>query len=664
MLVQKGLQIMETKKFTFRRSGVIIVGSGAAGLNAAIALNKQGIQDVTVLTEGLTFGTSRNTGSDKQTYYKLTSSGTTPDSVRQMAQTLFDGGCVDGDIALAEAAVSTRAFFHLVDIGVPFPCNRYGEYVGYKTDHDPFKRGISAGPLTSRYMTERLIEEAKELGVRILEGYQALEILTAPDGEQKKAIGVLALEYKKQEPTYAVFGAANVIYATGGEAGMYKTSVYPTAQTGGTGLALRAGARGKNLTESQYGIASIKFRWNLSGSYQQVLPCYISTDENGGDEREFLEDAFPDAQSQLNAIFLKGYQWPFDPRKTRSYGSSLIDILIYIETVQKKRRVFLDYRRNPRCALTDGKMDYTKLSEEALEYLRESGSMQELPIQRLAAMNPAAIELYRSHNIDLAAEPLEIAICAQHNNGGLAGDCWWQSNIRHLYPIGEVNGTHGVYRPGGTALNAGQVGGIRAASYIAHHDAALAPPDEQQVLAAAGEQIWAAMEFGMQALQRGGSFDVAAERAALQERMSCCGAVIRGREAVQTACEEALQQLHRIEKEASLSTPLLLGQLYRLRDLAVSQFVYLSAIRNYIQQGGRSRGSYLICDPAGEKPLGSLPEIFRFVLEDGTMLQTIQEVEYAQGACTFYWRGCRPIPETTEWFEKVWQEYRKGAAFQ
>ena len=92
MLVQKGLQIMETKKFTFRRSDVIIVGSGAAGLNAAIALKKQGIQDVTVLTEGLTFGTSRNTGSDKQTYYKLTSSGTTPDSVRQMAQTLFDGG--------------------------------------------------------------------------------------------------------------------------------------------------------------------------------------------------------------------------------------------------------------------------------------------------------------------------------------------------------------------------------------------------------------------------------------------------------------------------------------------------------------------------------------------------------------------------------------------
>ena len=43
-----------------------------------------------------------------------------------MAQTLFDGGCVDGDIALAEAAVSTRAFFHLVDIGVPFPVTGMG----------------------------------------------------------------------------------------------------------------------------------------------------------------------------------------------------------------------------------------------------------------------------------------------------------------------------------------------------------------------------------------------------------------------------------------------------------------------------------------------------------------------------------------------------------
>lgn len=35
--------------------------------------------------------------------------------------------------------------------------------------------------------------------------------------------------------------------------------------------------------------------------------------------------------------------------------------------------------------------------------------------------------------------------------------------------MGEAAASHGVYRPGGTALNAGQVGSTRAAQYIAAH---------------------------------------------------------------------------------------------------------------------------------------------------------------------------------------------------
>ena len=82
-------------------------------------------------------------------------------------------------------------------------------------------------------------------------------------------------------------------------------------------------------------------------------------------------------------------------------------------------------------------------------------------------MNPPAIAVYADHGIDLGREPLEIAVCAQHNNGGLRGNIWWESNIRRLFPVGEVNGTHGVYRPGGSALNSGQVGSLRAAEFIA-----------------------------------------------------------------------------------------------------------------------------------------------------------------------------------------------------
>jgi hypothetical protein len=71
------------------------------------------------------------------------------------------------------------------------------------------------------------------------------------------------------------------------------------------------GAAGNNLTKSQYGLGSIKFRWNLSGIYQQVIPRYVSTDQDGHDEKEFLNHYFPDMGKLATAIFLKGYQWPF-----------------------------------------------------------------------------------------------------------------------------------------------------------------------------------------------------------------------------------------------------------------------------------------------------------------------------------------------------------------
>lgn len=95
-------------------------------LPAANALYDQGICDVAVITEHIYCGTSRNTGSDKQTYYKLNLCGSNSDSVRQMADTLYSGGGMDGELALAEAAGSAECFLELARLGVPFPRNRYG----------------------------------------------------------------------------------------------------------------------------------------------------------------------------------------------------------------------------------------------------------------------------------------------------------------------------------------------------------------------------------------------------------------------------------------------------------------------------------------------------------------------------------------------------------
>ena len=48
-----------------------VIGTGCAGFNAADWLYDLGRRDIAILTEGVNMGTSRNTGSDKQTYYKL-----------------------------------------------------------------------------------------------------------------------------------------------------------------------------------------------------------------------------------------------------------------------------------------------------------------------------------------------------------------------------------------------------------------------------------------------------------------------------------------------------------------------------------------------------------------------------------------------------------------
>ncbi|MDD4012443.1 MAG: FAD-binding protein, partial [Sphaerochaetaceae bacterium] len=165
----KGLPVLQSK--------VVVLGTGAAGLNAADLIYQQGVRDLVIITESLIAGTSRNTGSDKQTYYKLSLAGSDSDSVRSMAEDLFNGRCVDGDIALAEAASSAPGFIRLAQLGVPFPVNRYGEYIGYKTDHDNHRRATSAGPYTSRYMTERLEDSVKSKGIEILDGKQAIRIL-------------------------------------------------------------------------------------------------------------------------------------------------------------------------------------------------------------------------------------------------------------------------------------------------------------------------------------------------------------------------------------------------------------------------------------------------------------------------------------------------------
>ncbi len=631
------------------RVHTLVIGSGAAGLNAAIQLVLNGVTDILILTEGLSMGTSINTGSDKQTYYKLSLCGAEADSVHAMAETYFAGGGMHGDLALVEASNSARAFMHLVNLGMPFPRDEFGQFAGYKTDHDPRQRATSIGPYTSREMCRHLTREAQQLGIRILEDRCAIQLVTMREGDQLRVCGALALDESGAIETYL---AENILFAVGGPGGLYQSSVYPEVHNGAIGLALMAGAESRNLPEFQYGLASTQFRWNVSGTYMQVIPRLVSLPG----ETEFLRPYFSSPAEMHGKVFLKGYQWPFDASKAVG-GSSLIDILVYIETEIKGRRVYLDFRSNP------DDFDYDQLPEEARQYLAHSNALQATPLERLMAMNPGAVSLYREHGIDLAYEPLEIAVCAQHNNGGLAGTLWWEStNIRHLFPIGEVNGSHGLRRPGGAALNAGQVGGFRAAEFIAHCYAGWSLDEGQ-----AGMAIQSALSQTNKWIRccDSSSLNWQAEQMEFRSRMSRVGAHIRSRETLEGEIALAWLQVERLKNlGCSCESPLELKQVFTTRQLCYAHAVYLDAILFAVRSGVGSRGSAIVLDSSGIPIHPLLGDGWSIQSEDDAYRNQVQNTSIGKtGRAEHKWMNRRPIPSPNTWFETTWQRFRSGQIY-
>ena len=602
---------------------VVVIGAGCAGFAAANALHQAGVTDVRILCEGRLNSTSRNTGSDKQTYYKLSVSGGEGDSPEAMANTLFQGGAMDGDIALAEAANSLKAFYNLERLGVAFPCNEYGEFAGYETDHDPYTRASSAGPYTSKAMTEALERQADSLGIEVLEGFQSV-MLDVKNGVCK---GVFALDLKAlhTENYLAYFPCEAVVAATGGPAIIYENTVYPLGHTGSSGMLLEAGCVFANCAEWQYGIASTKFRWNLSGTYQQALPRFYSLDKNG-QEHDFLTEYYGNSMDAVNFCFLKGYQWPFDSAKIQ--GSSRIDLLIHEQIAKKGRRVYMDFRQNPPHFSLDA------LSDEAYTYLKNSEALLDTPIDRLLAMNPQAYRLYLDHGIDLKQEPLEIAVCAQHNNGGADVDIHYETSVKNLFAAGECACTLGINRPGGTALNSTQAAAFQIAEYIASKAPESQHTDPTQSAVQTLEQFIKTTKVAGQSF-----FDLP------QKLMSSHFAFRRDIQEM----EKAYQTLQKLWNEfpCTWSTLSQLPLLFKCRDMLLVQLVYGKSMLHTARLAG-SRGSALVLDHG--KPL---PE--NKIYRSQKLLATFKD-----GAVILSQRAVRPLPfDRTLWFETVWKEYNK-----
>jgi len=368
-------------------------------------------------------------------------------------------------------------------------------------------------------------------------------------------------------------------------------------------------------------------------------------------------------------IFLKGYQWPFDPQRIEKLQSSLVDVLVFNET-QKGRRVFMDFLHNPVGGDSMDKFDIDALEPQAKEYLQKAGALQKTPIERLAHMNPPAIEIYKENGIDLYSEPLEIAVCAQHNNGGFAVDKWWQSNVPQTFVIGEMAGTHGVKRPGGSALNAGQAGGLRAAEYIANvYGGQL--PDYSNVQTEIDRQLG---DIVGRLEQHRSSSGPAPERVLeeIRGRMTASGGHIRELNDARKALKEAVALYKNIQQKGFRAKDgQALIEAIQAEHLALTSVAYLKAVVELLVQGSGSRGSHLVLaedgveihpdviDQATGKPM-------RFKPENQSLRSSILQIEYDESSPDLFHSTTvkvRPTPKDRKAFEPAWQDYREGKIY-
>ncbi|MFS8085148.1 MAG: FAD-binding protein, partial [Acidobacteriota bacterium] len=448
------------------RFPAVVMGSGAAGLRAAVELKRRGV-DVLVVTRKLFWGTSAFSGSDKQTLHTACTKHR-GDDFTKMAEALGAGGAMDADVAYVEAVGSIDAMSGLKYLGLPLPEDRFGAVLRYQTDHDEFGRATSCGPRTSRLMVKVLAEEAERLKIPFLDHSTGMALLKDQSAGTERAAGLVLVTRTNHDNAHGlcVVLSPNVVLASGGPGELFRDSVYPRNCFGSLGMALAAGLVLTNLTEHQFGIGTrrTEFPWNLSGTYMQVMPYVYSTDD-AGREHNFLGEYYRSTQELAANIFRKGYQWPFHAARTLDYGSSLLDLAIYRET-RAGRTVWLDFNRNPLPVPGDLPFDLERLDPDVRAYLQNNGALQSLPIDRLQCMNPLAIELYKQYRRYITREPLAFNVNHQHMNGGIDVDIWGRSSLEGCYAVGEIAGTHGVTRPGGAALNAGQVFGQRCAVHI------------------------------------------------------------------------------------------------------------------------------------------------------------------------------------------------------
>jgi len=292
-----------------------------------------------------------------------------------------------------------------------------------------------------------------------------------------------------------------------------------------------------------------------------------------------------------------------------------------------------------------GTVTAAEVGEEAFTYLQNCHALEGTPIRRLRAMNEKAYRLYLDHGIDLETDWLEVGVCAQHMNGGLEGDIWYESPaLPRLFICGEANGEFGIRRPGGSALNSTQVSSRRAAEKAVH-----VYTDQPSVITEKmlGDTLFLAGLLDPERKDALGAAEIRKIREDWGQRMDACGAFLRDPAKIVSLTEDVRDTLLHAAELRAADVPSLIELQIHL-DTMLTRFAVLSAMTAYIRDGGLSRGSYLILEN------GQIPAVPAIDQTHGDRIGRVCLCRNGSPEAQCHWLPVRPIPTEEHWFEQVY----------
>jgi hypothetical protein len=147
----------------------------------------------------------------------------------------------------------------------------------------------------------------------------------------------------------------------------------------------------------------------------------------------------------------------------------------------------------------------------------------------------------------------------------------------------------------------------------------------------------------------------------IRKRMTESGGIIRESKKVKEAAVMAQLLYNELHSKIGAGSVNELADSFLLMDHCLTHFVYLGAISFYLDNGGRSRGSYIVTESTkaeinGKSALNLHPELCDY---DRDVENKILEVGIKNMTISFKLVDVRKIPDQDLWFERVWKEYLK-----